>query len=166
MPHQANLRIIDAASHQLGIPADKVCTNLQRYGNTSCASIPLCLDEARETAGRLRAGRSGAAHGLRRGSDVGSVSVGMGRGVEPMGDLLLLFPGQGSQAVGMGRYLWETYAPLPARCSPRLRTCWVGICARLCLDGPIEELTRTDRAQPAIFVCSVAAWRVLEGPGV
>ncbi|MCJ7796009.1 MAG: ACP S-malonyltransferase, partial [Thermoleophilia bacterium] len=36
----------------------------------------------------------------------------------------------------------------------------------LCLDGPIEELTRTDRAQPAIFVCSVAAWRVLEGSGV
>jgi 3-oxoacyl-[acyl-carrier-protein] synthase-3 len=55
VPHQANLRIIDAAVHRMGIPRDRVCTNLERYGNTSCASIPLCLDEAR-AAGRLRDG--------------------------------------------------------------------------------------------------------------
>ena len=55
VPHQANLRIIEAATRKLGIPADKVCTNLQRYGNTSCASIPLCLDEAHES-GRLHPG--------------------------------------------------------------------------------------------------------------
>jgi 3-oxoacyl-[acyl-carrier-protein] synthase-3 len=55
VPHQANLRIIDAAVHRMGIPRDRVCTNLERYGNTSCASIPLCLDEA-QAAGRLRAG--------------------------------------------------------------------------------------------------------------
>jgi 3-oxoacyl-[acyl-carrier-protein] synthase-3 len=55
VPHQANLRIIDAASKKLGIPKDKVSTNLQRYGNTSCASIPLCLHEAR-AEGRLHEG--------------------------------------------------------------------------------------------------------------
>ncbi len=55
VPHQANLRIIDAAVHRLGIPRERVCTNLERYGNTSCASIPLCLDEA-QAAGRLREG--------------------------------------------------------------------------------------------------------------
>jgi 3-oxoacyl-[acyl-carrier-protein] synthase-3 len=55
VPHQANLRIIEAAVHRMGIPRDRVCTNLERYGNTSCASIPLCLDEAR-TAGRLGKG--------------------------------------------------------------------------------------------------------------
>lgn len=44
--HQANIRIISYATEQLGIPPHKVCNNLQRYGNTSAASIPLALDEA------------------------------------------------------------------------------------------------------------------------
>jgi 3-oxoacyl-[acyl-carrier-protein] synthase-3 len=55
VPHQANLRIIDAAVRKLGIPKDKVYTNLQEYGNTSCASIPLCLSGAR-AEGRLHEG--------------------------------------------------------------------------------------------------------------
>jgi 3-oxoacyl-[acyl-carrier-protein] synthase-3 len=55
VPHQANLRIIEGAVKKLGIAEDKVYTNLQRYGNTSCASIPLCLSEAR-TEGRLADG--------------------------------------------------------------------------------------------------------------
>ncbi len=55
VPHQANLRIIDTAVKKLGMDAERVYTNLQRYGNTSCASIPLCLSEAR-AEGRLRAG--------------------------------------------------------------------------------------------------------------
>lgn len=55
VPHQANVRIIDAAARKLGIPAERVFSNLERYGNTSCASIPLCLDEA-VVAGRLKRG--------------------------------------------------------------------------------------------------------------
>jgi 3-oxoacyl-[acyl-carrier-protein] synthase-3 len=55
VPHQANLRIIDSAISKLGIDKDKVYTNLQKYGNTSCASIPLCLSEAR-AEGRLHEG--------------------------------------------------------------------------------------------------------------
>ncbi len=55
VPHQANLRIIDAAASKLGIASERVYTNLQKYGNTSCASIPLCLSEAR-AEGRLREG--------------------------------------------------------------------------------------------------------------
>lgn len=55
VPHQANLRIIEAAVARLGIAPEKVCTNLQWYGNTSCASIPLCLAEAAAN-GRLRQG--------------------------------------------------------------------------------------------------------------
>lgn len=43
VPHQANLRIIDAVSHMLNIPEDKFLINIQHYGNTSCVSIPLCL---------------------------------------------------------------------------------------------------------------------------
>lgn len=49
--HQANIRIIDSAMEQLGVPPEKVFNNLDRYGNTSAGSIPLVLDEA------LRAGR-------------------------------------------------------------------------------------------------------------
>ena len=55
VPHQANLRIIDAAAKKLGIMPDRIYTNLERYGNTSCASIPLCLSEAR-AEGRLHRG--------------------------------------------------------------------------------------------------------------
>jgi 3-oxoacyl-[acyl-carrier-protein] synthase-3 len=45
VPHQANTRIIDAASLKLGIPLEKFGLNIQRYGNTSSASIPILLDE-------------------------------------------------------------------------------------------------------------------------
>lgn len=55
IPHQANLRIINAAKDRLKLPDDRVFTNLHKYGNTSAASIPLALDEAvRE--GRIKAG--------------------------------------------------------------------------------------------------------------
>jgi 3-oxoacyl-[acyl-carrier-protein] synthase-3 len=46
IPHQANIRIINAAFDVLGIPRGLVFTNLDRYGNTSAASVPLALDEA------------------------------------------------------------------------------------------------------------------------
>lgn len=55
IPHQANIRIIDTAARKLGIPPERVFSNLERYGNTSCASIPLCLDEAMQE-GRLNSG--------------------------------------------------------------------------------------------------------------
>jgi 3-oxoacyl-[acyl-carrier-protein] synthase-3 len=53
--HQANIRIIDAAVNALGIDRRKVFTNLERYGNTSAASVPLALDEAL-AAGRIARG--------------------------------------------------------------------------------------------------------------
>ncbi len=46
IPHQANVRIIDHVVKKIGLPKDKVYVNLQKYGNTSAASIPLALDEA------------------------------------------------------------------------------------------------------------------------
>ena len=45
VPHQANLRIIDATAQRMGLPAEKVMINIQRYGNTTSATIPLCLWE-------------------------------------------------------------------------------------------------------------------------
>lgn len=43
VPHQANKRIIDATAERAGLPAEKVMINIQRYGNTTCGTIPLCL---------------------------------------------------------------------------------------------------------------------------
>ncbi len=55
VPHQANIRIIDAAARRLGVPLDKIFVNLERYGNTSAASIPIALEEAKRS-GRLKEG--------------------------------------------------------------------------------------------------------------
>jgi 3-oxoacyl-[acyl-carrier-protein] synthase-3 len=55
VPHQANLRIMDAAASRLGLPADRVASVIDRTGNTSSASIPLALVDAAES-GRLRDG--------------------------------------------------------------------------------------------------------------
>ena len=48
LPHQANMRIINAVGKRLGISEDRVFVNLERYGNTSAASVPIALAEARE----------------------------------------------------------------------------------------------------------------------
>lgn len=45
VPHQANLRIIDATASRMGLPKEKVMINIQKYGNTTAATIPLCLWE-------------------------------------------------------------------------------------------------------------------------
>jgi 3-oxoacyl-[acyl-carrier-protein] synthase III len=55
IPHQANMRIIDATARYAGIPMDKVFVNVDRYGNMSSATVPVALDEAVEQ-GRLKAG--------------------------------------------------------------------------------------------------------------
>ncbi|HEV8663255.1 MAG TPA: beta-ketoacyl-ACP synthase III [Candidatus Methylomirabilis sp.] len=55
VPHQANLRIIRALASRLGFPEEKLVLNIDRYGNTSAASIPLALDEA-VRSGRVRPG--------------------------------------------------------------------------------------------------------------
>lgn len=55
VPHQANLRIIRATGKALGVPAEKVFVNVQEYGNTGSASVPLALWEAREQ-GRIAPG--------------------------------------------------------------------------------------------------------------
>jgi 3-oxoacyl-[acyl-carrier-protein] synthase-3 len=55
IPHQANRRIIVALAERLGIPMERVMVNLEKYGNTSAASIPVALDEAKRQ-GRIKAG--------------------------------------------------------------------------------------------------------------
>ncbi len=53
IPHQANLRIIEAVADRSGIAPEKVLVNIEHYGNTSAASIPLCIDEYK---GRIKKG--------------------------------------------------------------------------------------------------------------
>jgi 3-oxoacyl-[acyl-carrier-protein] synthase-3 len=55
VPHQANLRIIESTAKHAGIPMSKVMVNVDRFGNTSSASIPLALDQA-VSEGRIRSG--------------------------------------------------------------------------------------------------------------
>ncbi len=56
IPHQANLRIIERAMEKLGLPPERAVTHLERYGNTSAASIPIALDEGAQE-GRFRPGQ-------------------------------------------------------------------------------------------------------------
>jgi 3-oxoacyl-[acyl-carrier-protein] synthase III len=71
IPHQANKRIIDHAARNLGIPEEKIFINLQKYGNTSSASIPLCLAEA-VAEGRLTKGTRVLMTGMGAGLTWGS----------------------------------------------------------------------------------------------
>ncbi len=73
IPHQANIRIVDHAMKNFGLPKEKVYVNLDRYGNTSAASIPIALDEALKDK-RIKKGDivvfAGFGAGLTYGSNV------------------------------------------------------------------------------------------------
>jgi 3-oxoacyl-[acyl-carrier-protein] synthase-3 len=77
-PHQANIRIIEAAGNRLGIPAERTLVNIDRYGNTSAASIPLVLAEAAD-AGRLEEGDLVLLSGFGAGLTWGSALLRWGR---------------------------------------------------------------------------------------
>jgi 3-oxoacyl-[acyl-carrier-protein] synthase-3 len=74
VPHQANVRIIDHAVARLGIPEDRVVVNVDRYGNTSSASIPLALADA-VSEGRVHAGDTVLMTGMGAGLTWGSAIV-------------------------------------------------------------------------------------------
>ena len=74
IPHQANVRIIEATAKYANIPMDKVYVNVDRYGNTSSASIPLALDEAIE-CGRVKEGTTALLVAFGAGFTWGSMVV-------------------------------------------------------------------------------------------
>jgi 3-oxoacyl-[acyl-carrier-protein] synthase-3 len=78
IPHQANARIIDAAAHRLGISPERTIVNIDRYGNTSAASIPLALAEAAD-AGDLHHGQVVLFSGFGAGMTWGSAVLRWGR---------------------------------------------------------------------------------------
>jgi 3-oxoacyl-[acyl-carrier-protein] synthase-3 len=55
IPHQANTRIIEAAAKLIGFPMEKVFLNIEKYGNTSSATIPIAMDEV-QREGKVKAG--------------------------------------------------------------------------------------------------------------
>lgn len=69
--HQANIRIMEIVAKRLGIPMEKVITNLNEYGNTSAASIPLALDEA-VRSGKVKKGDMMACAGFGAGLSWGA----------------------------------------------------------------------------------------------
>jgi len=77
-PHQANVRIIESAGNRLGIPAERTLVNIDRYGNTSAASIPLVLAEAADD-GRLQQGDLVLLSGFGAGLTWGSAILRWGR---------------------------------------------------------------------------------------
>jgi 3-oxoacyl-[acyl-carrier-protein] synthase III len=79
VPHQANKRIIDHAASKLGIPEEKVFVNVDRFGNTSSASIPLCLAQAVQE-GRLGPGTRVLMTGMGAGLTWGSAYTVWGNG--------------------------------------------------------------------------------------
>ncbi len=74
IPHQANVRIIEATAKYANIPMDKVYVNVDRFGNTSSASIPIALDEAVE-AGRVKEGTTALLVAFGAGFTWGSMIV-------------------------------------------------------------------------------------------
>jgi 3-oxoacyl-[acyl-carrier-protein] synthase-3 len=72
IPHQANIRIIDAAAKKLGVPPERIVSTVERHANTSAASIPLALDEAVRD-GRIKVGHRVLLIGVGGGFTWGSV---------------------------------------------------------------------------------------------
>lgn len=82
-----------------------------------------------------------------------------------MSKIAVVFPGQGSQAVGMGREFYET-TPVGRELFDRADALLGFPLTQLCFEGPKEELDRTDNTQPAIFTVSLIAWKLLEARGI
>lgn len=78
VPHQANIRIMEAARERLGIPPEKMATTIRKYGNTSSASIPVALSEEVK-AGKIKNGDLVVLVGFGGGLTWGAVALRWGK---------------------------------------------------------------------------------------
>src|SRR5437764_5324829 len=100
IPHQANLRIIEAVAKQAGIPMDRVVVTVHKYGNMSAATVPVGLVEAIEK-GRVRPGSLLLMPGFGGGLTFGALIVRWGDRVTPLGTSSIGFPGNTRTALEM-----------------------------------------------------------------
>lgn len=103
IPHQANQRIIDAVARRIGLDDTKVFVNIQSYGNTSAATVPVALTEALEQ-GRIRPGANLVFAAFGGGLSYGAAAVRWGQRVEPVGVSDAAIP-------ATDRTVWEVLAP-------------------------------------------------------
>ncbi len=151
VPHQANLRIIEATAKHAAVPMSKVMVNVDRYGNTSAASIQFAINQALER--RADPARIPPAAGdLRR-------RVYLGRRGGAMVSILL-FPGQGAQRVGMAQDLAEAF-PAARETLQAIDAALEQPVTRVMWEGPDERLQQTEHAQPAILAHSAAVLAAL-----
>ena len=161
VPHQANLRIIEAAVKRLNLPMERVIVNVDRYGNTGAASVYVALEEAM-AAGRLQRRAISCSSPPSAAASPGAPRLRC-RGVERhpsrarVKRRLPRFPGQGSQAVGMGRRLRRDLAGAASACGEEADDALGFSLSRLFFEGPEADLALTANTQPAVLTASVAA---------
>jgi 3-oxoacyl-[acyl-carrier-protein] synthase-3 len=102
IPHQANLRIIQAVGHKLGVDPEKVFTNVDRYGNTSAASIPIALSEAMD-GGRIEPGSLILMPAFGAGLSRGAALIRWGQRAEPLAESDAELPPTDATAVELMR---------------------------------------------------------------
>ena len=83
IPHQANMRILEALAHKLGLPMEKVVVNIDKYGNTSAATIPIAMTEALEE-GRIKPGDRILMAAFGAGLTWGAVTIRWGQRITPI----------------------------------------------------------------------------------
>ena len=91
MPHQANLRIIEAVAKRMHVPMERVYVNVQRYGNMSSATVPVALCEALEE-GRVRPGSYVLMPGFGGGLSYCAHLVRWGERTRPLGETSIDLP--------------------------------------------------------------------------
>jgi 3-oxoacyl-[acyl-carrier-protein] synthase-3 len=100
VPHQANLRIIEAVAKQMALPMDKVVVTVEKYGNMSAATIPVSLVDALQQ-GRVRPGSLVLMPGFGGGLTFGALLVRWGARVTPLGESAIAFPPLERSALAM-----------------------------------------------------------------
>ena len=119
VPHQANLRIIEAVAKRAGLPMERVFVNIQRYGNMSSATVPVALCEALE-AGRVSPGALLLLPGFGGGLSFCAHAVRWGARVTPLGTTAVeLPPNELAAAEILRRCLQRKTQPAPAAASAR-----------------------------------------------
>lgn len=100
IPHQANLRIIEAVAKHAGVPMERVMVTVHKYGNMSAATVPVSLVEALKD-GRVRPGSLVLMPGFGGGLTYGALLVRWGNRVTPFGESPMAFPPCGQTALEM-----------------------------------------------------------------